>query len=152
MRSTKRMHFLARFDLMNRNFMDSFFVFAPNAANCMHSLNLVLELCIVQLKALNRQMFASREESNAKLSAFEARMAEVFHLCIYKFSLPLFPLIVRIQQYCSYFSLPLFLSTVIQEHMELARVRGALDDSQSQNEQVGHDNFHSRIFCLSVHR
>ena len=30
-----------------------------------------------ELKALNRQMFASREEANAKLSAFEARMAEV---------------------------------------------------------------------------
>jgi hypothetical protein len=87
MRSMKRMHFLARFDLMIRNFVDAFFVFALNAANCMHSLNLVLELCIVQLKALNRQMFASREESNAKLSAFEARMAEVYYLCIYQVSL-----------------------------------------------------------------
>jgi hypothetical protein len=33
--------------------------------------------------------------------------------------------------------IPLFrMSCLIQEHMELARVRGALDDSQSQNEQV----------------
>lgn len=57
-------------------------MFALNAANCMHSLNLSSELGIVQLKALNRQMFASREESNAKLSAFEARMAEVLYLSI----------------------------------------------------------------------